>query len=209
MEPTPLTKIRLGRPIIRLTDRDGTVREHLCPEQPCPVDPPRRDPVKQAVALGLALLLAVALTWAFGALVGASAGFLMADSVVPISFKKALFTGRAWKIALYVGAANLSNATAGYTAANEVVGAGYVAGGKNLVATILDGSDGVTALLDFDDIDWPAASFTARYLFIYDNNAANKEGFVVDMGQDQQISGGTFQVVWPDPDLLTAIMVAA
>lgn len=197
------SQVKIGRPTIRLIHPDGSITDHLCPEQPV-LGMPRRDPVKAALALGAALLLTSALGWLLG-----TAGVAIAASVIPIAFKKALFAGRAWKIALYVGAANLSNATAGYTAANEVVGAGYVAGGKSLTATILDGSDGVTALLDFDDIDWPASSFTARYLFIYDNNAANKEGFVVDMGQDQQISGGTFQVIWPDPDLLTAIMVIA
>ena len=130
-------------------------------------------------------------------------------SVIPIAFKKALFAGRAWRAALYVSAANLGNATAGYSAANEVVGAGYVAGGKPLVALIIDGSDGLTALLDFDDLNWPASSFVARYILVYDNNAAGKEGFVIDMGQDQQISGGIFAIEWPLPDLLTAIMAAA
>jgi hypothetical protein len=131
------------------------------------------------------------------------------SSVVPIAFKKALFASRAWKAALYVGAANLSNSTVGYTVANEVVGAGYTAGGLTLNAIIVEGSDGVTVLLDFDDVSWPASSFVARYILVYDNNAANKEGFVIDMGQDQQISGGTFQIIWPDPDLLTAILAAA
>jgi hypothetical protein len=130
-------------------------------------------------------------------------------SVIPIAFKRRLFQGRAWKAALYVGAANLGNSTAGYSAVNEVVGAGYVAGGKVLVETVIDGSDGVTILLDFEDVSWPASSFTARYILVYDNNAPGKEGFVIDMGGDQQITGGTFEIIWPEPDLLTAIMQAA
>lgn len=130
-------------------------------------------------------------------------------SAVPIAFKQALLAGRQWKAALYVGAANLGNGTLGYVTANEVVGAGYAAGGILLVPTVTVGSDGTTALLDFEDISWTGASFTARYILIYDNNLAGKEGLVIDLGIDKTVSAGTLEVRWPAPDLLTAIAQAA
>lgn len=139
----------------------------------------------------------------------ASRLFMAMPSVVPIAFKRAILTGRSWKAALYVGAANLGNATAGYSAVNEVVGPGYVAGGAALTPDIITGSDGITALLDFIDVSFVGATFTARYLLIYDNNLVGKEGFVIDMGTDQSVSGGTFTIQWPAADLLTAILQVA
>jgi len=130
-------------------------------------------------------------------------------SVIPISFKKALLANRAWKAGLYVAAANLGSGTAGYTTVNEVVGAGYTAGGKVLTASVLDGSDGITALLDFLDTVWTGATFVARYILVYDNNLPAKEGFVIDMALDQAVGAGTFTIQWPTPDLLTAILQAA
>lgn len=204
-EMPPPARIRIGRPTIVLRDKDGKeISRTLCPDPNLP--PPTAGRARR-LGTGLLLLLLLAIAAGIGGEVGGLVS--VAASVIPIAFKKAIFAGRAWKAALYVGAANLGNATLGYSAANEVSGAGYVAGGKSLVATIIDGSDGVTALLDFENVSWPAASFTARYILVYDNNAANKEGFVIDMGSDQQISGGTFTIEWPAPDLLTAILAAA
>ena len=135
--------------------------------------------------------------------------WVLAVSVVPIAFKKALFANRAWKAALYVGAANLGINTLGYSTSNEVVGAGYTAGGKTLTATITTGGDGSTAVIDFDDVAWTGATFTARYMLIYDNNAANKEGFVIDFGADQSVSAGTLTIQFPTPDEVSAILRAA
>jgi hypothetical protein len=130
-------------------------------------------------------------------------------SIAPIAFKKALLTGRNWKIALYVGAANLGAGTVGYVAGNEVVGAGYTAGGKSLVATLADGSDDSTAVLDFEDQSWTGATFTARYALIYDDNAPNKEGFVIDFGSNQSVSAGTLTIQFPTPDVVSAILRVA
>jgi hypothetical protein len=201
------TAVRVGRPTIRITNQDGTETVHVCPEQPLP-PAPKRSRGRGVVGTIMVLLVMVGLAL-LAQHPAAAGGVMMAASVIPIAFKKMLYTGRAWKAALYVGAANLSNATVGYSAVNEVVGAGYVAGGKVLVSYVIDGSDGVTVLLDYDDVSWPASSFTARYILIYDNNAPNKEGYVIDMGQDQQVSGGTFTIEWPAADLLTAIFAAA
>jgi hypothetical protein len=131
-------------------------------------------------------------------------------SVVPVAFKKALLVNRAWKVALYVGAANLSVATAGYSPSNEVVGPGYTAGGLSLTATVSIGADGITAILDFLDAIFAAATITgARYALIYDNNAPGKEGFVIDFGTDQSVSSGEFKIQWPLADQTNAILRVA
>lgn len=202
--PLDPTRFRIGRPTIVLTNPDGSLKSVTeCPDPNVTRGRARR---WGGAMLGLTVLAVLALS---GGHLAAGGVLVAMASIIPIAFKKALFAGRAWKVAIYVGAANLGNATVGYVASNEVAGAGYTAGGKVLVSYIIDGSDGVTVLLDFDDVSWTAASFTGRYLLVYDNNAANKEGFVIDMGQDQQISGGTFSIIWPLPDLLTAVLTAA
>ncbi len=207
--PPEPAQFRVGRPIIRLRHEDGTETVHVCPEQKLPPLPDRRG--RAVFIAGLAFLSLLGLTYWLPA--AAPLLLLAMPSVIPIAFKVMLFSGRAWKAALYVGAANLGNSTAGYSATNEVVGAGYNAGGKVLAAPVTGfafiGSDGVTVLVDYEDVEWAAASFTARYILVYDNNAPGKEGFVIDMGVDQQISGGTFSIEWPEPDLLTAILQAA
>lgn len=131
---------------------------------------------------------------------------LAMPSVVPIAFKKALFAGRNWKVALYSGGANLGVGTVGYSATGEVTGPGYTATGLALTATLSTGVDGTTAILDFLDSVWTDATFTARYALVYDANAANKEGFVIDFGSDQAVSSGTFTIQWPLPDQDNAIL---
>jgi len=112
-------------------------------------------------------------------------------------------SGDTYKLALYTSAAALSRATTAYTTADEVVGAGYVAGGATLsgLATALDGD---TALLDFADPTWPASTITARGALIYNSSKSNKAVAVLDFGQDVVSSNGLFRVALPAPAAATA-----
>ena len=82
---------------------------------------------------------------------------------------------------------------------NEVVGAGYTAGGATLAnkTVVVDGATH-SVRLDGDDLSWPAATFTARYCVLYDDRAAlasDKEliGYI-DFGQNESVAGATFTV---------------
>jgi len=88
------------------------------------------------------------------------------------------------KMALYTASADLNAGTLVYTTANEVVGAGYVAGGNTLTGvTVL--ASGTTAYLDFADTTWNPANFTARGALIYNTSLGNLAVAVLDFGADK------------------------
>lgn len=96
---------------------------------------------------------------------------------------QALATGTL-KMALYTADADLGAGTLTYTTANEAVGIGYTAGGKVLTGvTVL--TSGTTAYLDFDNVTWDPASFTARGALIYNTSLGNAAIAVLDFGADK------------------------
>lgn len=106
------------------------------------------------------------------------------------SFKAELYQGihdlttDVLKIALYTANADLNEATTVYTTDNEVVGAGYAAGGK-VVTGVTVSSSGYTAWVSFDNPEWNPASFTARCALIYNSSKANRAIAVLDFGADK------------------------
>ena len=117
------------------------------------------------------------------------------------SFKEELyeaihnFTTDTFKIALYTANANLGAGTLIYTTDNEVVGTGYTAGGNTLTNVTVLTSD-TTAYLDFDDVVWNPAVFTARGALIYNTSLSNLAVAVLDFGADKTTTT-TFTVQTP------------
>ena len=130
---------------------------------------------------------------------------------VPSSFKLELsqglhdFTADTFKIALYSSAASLDASTTVYTTTGEITGTGYVAGGQTLtvVTPVLSGT---TAIIDFDNVTWTSATFTARGALIYNSSSSNKAVLVLDFGSDRSVTGTDFTVVFPTPDSSSAII---
>ena len=100
------------------------------------------------------------------------------------------------KIALYTSAATLDATTTAYTTSNEVVGAGYTAGGNTLAGATISTS-GTTAFVDFSDTSWTTATITARGALIYNSSKSNKAIAVLDFGADKTSTAGTFTVQFP------------
>jgi hypothetical protein len=88
------------------------------------------------------------------------------------------------KMALYTANADLNADTLVYSTANEVVGAGYVAGG-NILTGVTVVTSGTTAYLDFADTTWNPANFTARGALIYNTSLGNLAVAVLDFGADK------------------------
>lgn len=140
-------------------------------------------------------------------------------SAVCTSFKKELLerkhdfnttSGHVFKIALYTSAANLDATTASYTTTNEVVGAGYVAGGKALT-NIDPVVGGTTAFIDFVDLTWPSATLTAGGAIIYNSTADGGAGTtnavaVLNFGGDKTSTNGDFVIQFPVAASGTAIL---
>lgn len=111
-----------------------------------------------------------------------------------------------YKIALYTSAATLNASTTAYTASDEVVGAGYGAGGTTLsgFSVTLDGS---TAILEWTtDPYWTSATITARGCLIYNSSASNKALAVFDFGSNITSTNGTFTVVFPAAAAATGLI---
>lgn len=114
--------------------------------------------------------------------------------------------GSAFKVALYTSAANLGAATANYTGTtNEVTGPGYAATGQLLAGQNTFVSGG-TAFVDFNDVSWSSATFTARGALIYNSSSGNKAVIVLDFGEDRTASNGLFQIRFPTPSVTEAII---
>ena len=130
------------------------------------------------------------------------------------SFKKELleavhdFTSHTFKIALYTDSADLGAGTTVYSTTNEITntsGTAYTAGGKALT-TIAPTSSGTVAFVDFENVSWPSASFTARGALIYNSSASNKAVAVLDFGSNRVVSNDTFEVQFPVSSATTAII---
>jgi hypothetical protein len=135
-------------------------------------------------------------------------------NIIPFSFRGALFSGQhdfqasggnTFKFSLYT--------TNPYTTASTVAllgtGNGEVdtTGGTNYsVKTLTNNgvaSSTAVASVDFDNVSYTSATFTAAFAAIYNNDTVdgtqNRLVVVLDFGGDKTATNGTFTVTFPDP----------
>lgn len=113
--------------------------------------------------------------------------------------------GDTFKIALYTSDAVLGADTTVYSTANEITGVGYVAGGKT-IASVTPTSSGTTAYVDFADVSWTGATFTANGALIYNASAGNAAVVVLAFGSDKSVNNSTFEVTFPTANATNAIV---
>lgn len=107
-------------------------------------------------------------------------------------------------LSLYAAATLNPDTLGAYTAAGEVSGSGYVAGGVALTLTPgypqLSPSGARLVLIDFVDLlITPASGFTPRQGLIYNKSKANRSVAVIDFANTLPVTT-SFNVVWPTPD---------
>jgi hypothetical protein len=138
----------------------------------------------------------------------------MISTALTTSFKKQLLEGKhnfsaaggdTFKIALYTSSAVIGAETTAYTAAGEITGAGYTAGGTTLT-NVDPTTSGTTAYATFQTVSWPAATFTANGALIYNANAANASVVSLAFGSDQSVSSATFEIIFPTANASYAII---
>jgi len=111
------------------------------------------------------------------------------------------------KMALYTAYATLNPSTTVYTTENEVVGTGYTAGGRVITGvTIATDIATNTVYIDFNNVSWPGASFTARGALIYNSSQSNKSIAVLDFGSDKLFTATNNTVVMPVNSASTALL---
>ncbi len=123
--------------------------------------------------------------------------------------KKALLdavVSHTWKAALYTSSATIDATTPAYTATNEVASSGGYTATGNTLSGATTGSGSGTAWIDFTDTTWATATFTARFMLIYDSSDSNRAYAVIDFGSDKTGQGGDFTFVFPAADASNAII---
>lgn len=122
-------------------------------------------------------------------------------------------TGDTFKLALYTSAADIGPDTTAYSTTNEVVGAGYTAGGVTLVnlgvqtSDVQYGSSLGVGFTSFMTVALPASSITAAAALIYNTTPSangiagtpltNPAVCVLDFGGDKTTAGTTFTITFP------------
>jgi hypothetical protein len=110
-------------------------------------------------------------------------------------------------LALYTTSATLGPTTTAYTATNEVPnGSGYTTLGKTLTISQVPTSTSTTAWLDFADLSWTTASFSADGALIYNATNSNKSVMVLNFGGTKTVTSGTFTIQFPTADSSNAIL---
>jgi hypothetical protein len=110
-------------------------------------------------------------------------------------------------MALYTAFSDIGPLTTAYTATNEVTGTGYTAGGVEVTGAVLstDVNTGVV-YVNFDNVPFPGADFTARGALIYNTSKSNKSVAVLDFGSDKIFSAVSNTVTMPVNTATTALI---
>ena len=136
-------------------------------------------------------------------------------NVVPFSFKGELMSGThnfanggdTFKIALYTSNPYTTSSTVALTT-NEVSSAG----GSSYVRKDL-GSQAVVAAtattsVDFADVTWSSATFTAAFAAIYNDDQGDKLCVVLDFGGSKTATNGDFTISFPDPSTASNAIIS-
>ena len=135
-------------------------------------------------------------------------------NIIPFSFRGALFSaqhnfkasgGNTFKLSLYVGGGSFAYTTAStvYSATDEVSSGG---GSNYAIKTLTNNgvaSGTAVASVDFGNVTWSSATFTATYAAIYNSDTvdstANRLVVVLDFGGAKTATNGDFTITFPDP----------
>ena len=135
-------------------------------------------------------------------------------NLIPNSFRGALFSGQhdfqnsggnTFKLSLYTGsiASVYTVSSTVFSATNEVSSGG---GSNYAVKTLTNNgvaSGTAVASVDFANVTWSSATFTAAYAAIYNSDTvdstANRLVVVLDFGGAKTATNGDFTITFPDP----------
>jgi len=97
---------------------------------------------------------------------------------------------------------NAAHNVIGDISANEIAGAGYVAGGATLAGKAV--TQAVTTKWDATDVEWAAATFSAWHAALYDDTHATDDLIGSwDFGGEKIVAAGTFKLQWHVNGIIT------
>ena len=130
-------------------------------------------------------------------------------NIIPFSFRGALFSGQhdlasggnTFKLSMYTANPYTTSSTV-YVATSEVSTGGSSNYSIKTLANQAVVSSTAVASVDFDNVTWTSATFTAAFAAIYNSTTvdglANRLVVVLDFGGDKTATNGDFTIAFPD-----------
>jgi hypothetical protein len=136
-------------------------------------------------------------------------------NIVPFSFKGELLSGThnfatggdGFKIALYTSNPYDTSSTVALTT-NEVSSAGSSNYARKDLASQAVVASTATSSVDFADVTWSSATFSAAFAAIYNDDKSDKLCVVLDFGGTKTATNGDFTVSFPDPSTASNAIIS-
>ena len=136
-------------------------------------------------------------------------------NIVPFSFKGELLKGThnfgtggdAFKIALYTSNPYTTSSTVA-DSTNEVSSAGSSNYARKDLASQAVVASTATSSVDFADVTWSSATFSAAFAAIYNDDQGDKLCVVLDFGGTKTATNGDFTVSFPDPSTASNAIIS-
>tara|TARA_Y100000289_G_scaffold56564_1_gene60315 strand:+ start:559 stop:987 length:429 start_codon:yes stop_codon:yes gene_type:complete len=127
-------------------------------------------------------------------------------NIVPFSFKGELLSGThnfatggdSFKIALYTSNPYTTSSSV-VDNTNEVSSAGSSNYVRKALTSQAVAASTATSSVDFADVTWSSATFSAAFAAIYNDDQGDKLCVVLDFGGTKTATNGDFTVSFPDP----------
>ena len=134
-------------------------------------------------------------------------------NIVPFSFKGELLSGThnfatggdSFKISLYTSNPYTTSSTVALTT-NEVSSAGSSNYARKDLASQAVVASTATSSVDFADVTWSSATFSAAFAAIYNDDKSDKLCVVLDFGGTKTATNGDFVVQFPTASSSAAII---
>ena len=136
-------------------------------------------------------------------------------NIVPFSFKGELLSGThnfatggdSFKISLYTSNPYTTSSTVALTT-NEVSSAGSSNYARKDLASQAVVASTATSSVDFADVTWSSATFSAAFAAIYNDDQGDKLCVVLDFGGTKTATNGDFTVSFPDPSTASNAIIS-
>ena len=136
-------------------------------------------------------------------------------NIVQFSFKGELLSGThnfatggdSFKISLYTSNPYTTSSTVALTT-NEVSSAGSSNYARKDLASQAVVASTATSSVDFADVTWSSATFSAAFAAIYNDDKSDKLCVVLDFGGTKTATNGDFTVSFPDPSTASNAIIS-
>ena len=136
-------------------------------------------------------------------------------NIVPFSFKGELLSGThnfatggdSFKISLYTSNPYSTSSTVALTT-NEVSSAGSSNYSRKDLGSQAVVASTATSSVDFADVTWSSATFSAAFAAIYNSTDSDKLCVVLDFGGTKTATNGDFTVSFPDPSTASNAIIS-